>query len=54
MKSTVELTGIVNPEFTCDIGHIEVIDSGGMDILSDALDRFRGKRVRVTITEDAD
>ena len=54
MKSTVELTGIVNPEFTCDVGHMEVIGSEGMDILSDALDRFRGKRVRITITEETD
>ena len=51
-----ELFGVVHPiegeQYTCDIGHCELIpEGGGYDILSDALEKFAGKHVKITITE---
>lgn len=51
-----ELVGIIHPteseQYSCDVGHCELIpEGGGYDILSDALAKFAGKRVKITIAE---
>lgn len=52
----ITLTGIVHPSkgerFSCDVGHMEIFpDDNDADILSDALYKFAGKRVKITIVE---
>lgn len=55
-ESVTELVGIIHPteseQYSCDVGHCELIpEGGGYDILSDALAKFAGKRVKITIAE---
>jgi len=52
----ITLFGVVHPtkgeQYQCDIGHMEIFpEEHGYDILSDALAKFAGKRVKITIAE---
>ena len=62
LKATVQLesvtiTGTVHPlrgeQYSCDLGHMEIFpDMQGYDVLHDALDKFQGQRVKITITPE--
>ena len=53
---SVTLFGTVHPtkdeQYQCDVGHMEIFpEEHRYDILSDALAKFAGKRVKITIVK---
>ncbi len=62
IEATVKLesctiTGTVRPlkgeQYSCDLGHMEISpDEQEYDILAETLSKFRGQRVKITITPE--